>query len=439
MRKKGALGGGTFTEFNKEFPGTYTNMISVPRAMAIGGERGTVTAGVELDWGEDGLITLDSSELQTESMELIGYSFTDEKLAKIRDLAMHSRVIKLYRLNKGGEKAKATIGDLSVAAKYSGVRGNDIKVVIQKDVDDENTFEVLTFVDDILKDTQFVEDGESLKANDYVEFKGKTLEETAGTNLEGGTNGEVTGESYADYLDDIESENFDVITYDGDDEATKLLISSFVKRMNDEEGFKVTGVLHDYDKPNFNGVISIFNKAVEDSHNATFWYAGKTAGADYNESLTNALYDGEAVIDTKLKKREISKAANSGNVVFYADGDDVRVFRDINTFTEFTQTQNKDYSDNRIIRTLNHIAITTAITFNTIYLGKADNDSINRTIFKNNVSEERYRMQNKGAIENFSIDDIDIYKGPEKGDVIINETVDVTGAMETLYQTVRTV
>src|SRR5699024_4979842 len=101
------------------------------------------------------------------------------------------------------------------------------------------------------------------------------------------------------FLDKIEAEDFTTLVYAGEDDITKALFDSFTKRLRDDEGVKITTVLYDYTKADFEGVISVKNNP-----ELVYWVAGQSAGANANESLTNRKYDGEYGINTKFKKRE---------------------------------------------------------------------------------------------------------------------------------------
>ena len=308
---------------------------------------------------------------------------------------------------------------------------------MQKNIDNENEFEIITYLDAIEKDAQVVTAIEELESNSFVDFA-KTgdlgFEETAGTALTGGTDGTVTGESYAEFLDLIERESFNTIAYAGEDEVTKLLFDAFTKRLRDEDGYKITCVLYDYANADFEGVISVKNQP-----ELVYWYAGQTAGANFNKSLTNKIYDGEYEVNTKFKKREFVEFINQGHVAFYQDGDDVRVLKDINTFASFEPYKNRDFSDNRVMRVLDQIANDTAVIFNKFYLGKADNDETGRDLFKNELVSHREDLQQLRAIQNFEYDDIEVFKGKEKGDVGVNEAIEPTGAMEKLYHIVKVI
>lgn len=429
-----ALGGGTFTVPNKILPGAYINFVSVARALGSLGERGIVAMPLEMDWGaENEVITIDAGEFQKEALNILGYSFADEKMKPLREVFKGASMVKLYRINTGGKKATATVGELTITSKYPGTRGNDIKVVVQANIDDESSFDVITYLGSTQVDIQTVGNVGELKPNDFVEFSGTgTLEVTAGVPLTGGENGAATGESYSTFLDKIEAEDFTTLLYAGVDEVTKSLFDSFTKRLRDDEGVKITTVLFDYAKADYEGVISVKN-----NKELVYWVAGQTAGAAVNESLTNKVYDGEYEVKTKFKKREFEQFIQNGEFAFYQDGNDVRVLKDINTFTSFSPEKNQDFSSNRVIRVLDQIANDTARIFSDYYLGKVTNDDTGRELFKNELVNYHEQLLNIRAIENFNEEDIIVLPGAQKQDVIVNEVVQPTDAMEKLYMSVQ--
>lgn len=429
-----ALGGGSFTSANKVLPGAYINFVSKARALGSLGTRGTVALGLELGWGPSEVITIEAEEFQKETLSLLGYSYFDEVMKPLREVFKNAKTLKLYRLNAdGGSNATTTLGTLTITAKYPGTRGNDIKIVVQPSIDNENNNDVITYVGNLKVDEQTVASVEELKSNSFVSFSGTgTLEPTAGKNLAGGTDGTVTGESYVTFLDKVESENFNVVAYAGSDDLTKSLISAFIKRLRDAEGYKVQAVLYDYPGADHEGVISVKNNC-----ELVYWVAGATAGAEINQSLTNRIYTGEYIVNTKYKPSEFEKAIKNGEFAFYQDGDVVRVLTDINTFTSFEPSKNEDFSSNRVIRVLDQIANDVARIFGDYYLGKVSNDSMGRTLFKNELVKYHEQLQNSQAIEEFIADDIEVLQGSGKRDVIINEAVKPTDSMEKLYMSVE--
>lgn len=434
-----ALGGGTYLVQNKILPGAYINFVSQPRAMGTLGERGTVCMALELDWGKSGMMTVEAEEFQTEAQDIFGYDYTHEKMKPLRELFLYAKKALLYRCNSG-EKASAKVGECTVQAKYGGIRGNDIKVVVTKNVDDETAFDVKTYLDLVLQDTQTVKTIEELNENAYVTFQGTgALQANAGINLTGGTNKEVTGNDYADFLEEAEKENFSVLAYAGEDEVTKGLFTAFTKRLRNEEGVKFVTVLFNYTKADFEGVISVTNETEEQKTGLVYWTAGAEAGAEVNESITNKKYNGEYSVKAKYKKSRFVEGLQNGELLYYEDGDDIRVLRDINTFTSFESSKNSDFSSNRVIRVLDAIANDVARIFSQYYLGKQSNNDNGRNLLKAELIQYHEQLEGIEAIEGFEPEDITIMQGTEKQDVVVYERVKPTDAMEKLYMKVEVI
>lgn len=441
-----AAGGGVFTAQNKILPGAYINFVSKARALGSIGERGIAALPFIGSWGkENEVISVTAEDFQKNCLSILGYSCTDDKMLPLREVFKGAREVKLFRLGKG-EKAKAVVGSgddtLTAAAVCGGVRGNDIKIVVEADIDNDSSFIVRTLIGSEFAevDSQTVSSADELVANDFVVFSGTKIAVTAGTNLTGGTDAEVTGNDYSIFLDKIEAENFTTILYAGADEVTKGLFTGFVKRLRDDEGYKVTCVLHDYAKADFEGVISVKNevKAVDgiiDVTGLVYWTAGKTAGAEVNKSLTNVKYDGELSIAASYKKSELKEFIQKGEFVFYGDRGEYKVLKDINSFTSVTADKNGDFSNNQVIRVLDAVANDTARIFDQYYLGKVQNNDLGRNIFKSELINYHNQLEAIQAIENFDSEDITVEKGTQKGDVAVNEYIEPVGAMDKLYMT----
>ena len=429
-----ALGGGTFLVQNKVLPGAYINFVSRPRAMGSLGERGVVCVGMELDWGAEGMAAVEAADFRTDSKMLFGYDYLSDEMKDMRELFLHAKEVKIYRLN-GGEKAAATAGGMTVTAKYAGKRGNDICIAVVENVDEEGFFDVETYLDTELVDSQTAAKIEDLEDNAFVTFSGEgTLAATAGTYLAGGTTAAVTGSGYTAFLDAAEAEDFNVLTYNGEDETTKKLFVNFTKRMREEEGVKFVTVLHDYAEADHEGVISVGT-----AKELVYWTAGATAGAEVNESLTNAVYDGEYDVDAKMKKSAYIKGIENGQFLFYEEEDGLRVLRDINSFTSFEAAKNSDFSSNRVVRVLDSIANDVANIFSRYYLGKQSNNANGRNLLKAEILAYHEELMKIEAIENFTADDITVEKGMEKQDVVVYESVQPVDAMEKLYMKVEVV
>ena len=154
------LGGGTFTSQNKILPGSYINFVSQAKATADVGDRGIVSIALELNWCADNeIMKITKADFEKNTMELFGYPYAADEMADIRDIFLNARILYLYRLNSGGKKAENTMA----AAKYTGTRGNDITIVVRKNVDNDSNYDVKTYLGTYLADTQTVTKASDLK------------------------------------------------------------------------------------------------------------------------------------------------------------------------------------------------------------------------------------------------------------------------------------
>lgn len=431
-----ALGGGTFVTQNKELPGAYINFISAASANAALSERGIATMPLELDWGVDGAIfEVTNGDFQKKSMEIFGYDYTSDKLKGLRDLFLNTKTLYAYKLTSGGKKAANTYAE----ALYTGVRGNALKIVIQKNADDESLFDVKTVLDTVVVDEQTVAKAADLNENKFVKFKaGATLAVTAATPLSGGENGTVNGAAYQAYLDKIESYTYNTMGVVVTDDATKGLFTSFVQRLRDEMGVKFQLVV--YNKAaDYYGVINVKN-AVTDAGwseaSLVYWVTGVSAGCEVNRSNQNKVYNGEFTVNTEYTQNELKKAIKAGEFTLHKVGSDVRVLEDINSMVTTSDTQGDIFKDNQTIRVIDQIANDIAVLFNTKYLGVVPNDAAGRTSLWSDIVKHHQQLNDIRAIENFNDSDISVAQGDTKKSVVVTDAVTVVNAMGKLYMTV---
>ncbi|HBF2808528.1 TPA: phage tail sheath family protein [Clostridioides difficile] len=432
-----ALGGGTFVTQNKILPGSYINFISAKRATSSLSDRGIVAMGLELDWGiDEEVFQVTSDDFEKYSVKYFGYDYTHEKLKGLRDLFKNIRLGYFYKLNKG-VKASCTIA----TAKYSGIRGNDLKVTVTTNIDDNAKFDVVTLLDNKKVDTQIAKVITDLQDNDYVIWKkDATLEASAGLVFTGGTNGEaVTGAEYQAFLDKIESYSFNALGCLATTTEIKSLFVEFTKRMRDKAGAKFQTVLYKKSDADYEGVVSVENKVKDTGlleSSLIYWTTGAIAGCDINKSNTNKKYAGEFDVDVNYTQIQLEEALKTGKFIFHKVGDEVHVLEDINTFVSFTDDKNDDFSSNQSIRVLDQIANDIATLFNEKYLGKVPNDKAGRISFWNDVVKHHKELENIRAIEDFKTDDVSVELGNDKKTVIVSDAVKVINAMSKLYMTV---
>ena len=169
-----ALGGGNWLTQNKVMPGTYVNFTSLAKASATLSNRGYAAAPFVLSWGPEGeVFAVTSGEFQKNSKVIFGYAYDHPKMLPLREIFLHATTVYCYRLGTGAVKASCEFA----TAKYGGVRGNDLSIVIAPNVDNESLWNVSTHLDGIQVDMQTVAKAADLVANDYVVFtSGATLE-----------------------------------------------------------------------------------------------------------------------------------------------------------------------------------------------------------------------------------------------------------------------
>lgn len=428
-----ALGGGKFISQNKKLPGTYINFASVQSASSSVGERGVAAMALETDWGNDGeIIEVTSENFVKNSSKIFGYEYTNEKLKGLRDLFKNIKKAYFYRLNSGNKASN----DLATA-RCSGTRGNDLKIVIQSNIDNEDLFDVFTLLDTKEVDKQTVEKASELQDNDYVIFKKDiTLEVTASTPLTGGTNAEnVTGEAHQNFLNKLESYQVNALGCVATDKTTTNLYVQYIKRLRDEQGIKLQAVLFN-NAANYEGIVNVKNTTVEDNSALVYWVTGVIAGCEINKSNTNKTYDGEYTVNADYTQAELETSIDNGEFTLHKVGNEIRVLVDINSLVDTTSEKGEEFKSNQTIRVLDQIASDTASVFNSKYLGKIANNEAGRTSLWTDIVKLFRDYQTIQAIENFSDEDISVEIGNDKKSISVATHVQVISTMEKLYMTV---
>ncbi len=442
-----AMGGGTFTVQNKVLPGAYINFVSTGSTAAMGA-RGVAALPLELSWGPESQVwSMEAGDFSGQALAVLGYDPTAPELLLVREAMKRAKKLLLYRVNSGGVKASATVGGLTVTAKYGGTRGNALWAAVLPNADDGNQMDVATYLEETEVDRQTVAKAggaAKLTANDYVIFDSPaTLTAAAAANLTGGTDGEVTGGAYAAWLKALEVEQFQVLGYPGTDSAVKALVAAFVKRLREDEGKKVTGVLYQYPGADHMGVISVKNGVVladgttVTGDQAVAWVTGASTAAEVSQSLTNTAYDGAVDVNVKYTKSQYEAAIQAGEFVFYADGNKARVLADLNTLTTFGAGVSKDWTSNRVVRVMDGWANDVAGIFGAQYLGAQTNNDTGRGLFLADLVALGKEYERVGAVHDFLPEDITVRQGSGKRDVAVDCALKPNDSMEKLYMTVN--
>lgn len=430
-----ALGGGTFVTQNKVLPGSYINFVSLARANAVLSDRGICTMPLELDWGPEGeVFTVTNEEFQKNSMKIFGYPADHEKLKGLADLFLNARTLHTYRLNGGGTKA----GNIFATALYGGERGNDLKIVIQENVDDSSRYDVHTYLGTALVDSQTAAETSELTDNGYVSFKpDAALTVTASTPLTGGTNGTADGEAHQKYLDKIESYSFNTMGATVREESVKKLYAAFNRRLRDEMGVKFQTVLYDM-AADYMGVISVKNRVTDEGcpeSSLVYWVTGAECGCAVNKTVQNRKYDGSFTIDTGYTQGQLEQCIRNGEFVLHRVNSDIRVLEDINSMVTVSDDCGEEFKDNQTIRVIDQLGNDDAVLFNTKYMGAVPNKASGRTSLWSDLKKLRENLQTAGAIENFADSDLTVERGESKKSVIVTSAIEAVNMMEKMYMT----
>ncbi len=432
------MAGGTWVSQNKVRPGVYINFIGEAKPLGAIGEKGVVAMALPLSWGASKqIVAIQAGEALVGKL---GYDAVAPQVLLIREALKRAKTLLLYRLNEG-TRAEANQGTISFKARYAGVRGNDIKIVIQTNIDDNAKFDVTTLVSGEVVDVQIVADLASLIDNEWVVFEGTgSLAATAGLSLSGGTDGNVTNQSYSDFLSALEVYDFNAVALVSNENSLKAIYSAFIKRLREEEGRKVQAVLADYATADHEGIISVKNGVVLsdgtqlDAVQAVAWVAGATAGAEMSESLTYQPYDDAVDVDVRYSHMEIESALKGGNFLFVQNRGRAIVELDINTFRDYSPTKGRAFSKNRVIRVMDGIANDFKTIFENFYIGKVDNNIDGRSLLQAECVSYLTLLLNEGMIQNFnSQTDLQVLPGTESDSVYVELYVQPVDSIEKVY------
>lgn len=442
------MAGGTWTTQNKVRPGVYIRF-TTNRALGLTvGDRGTVTICEPMSWGPVGeVMTVANGDDMT---HYTGYDITNEKNRFLREIFRGTNrtspptTLYLYRPTAtSSAKATVTTGTLTATAKYPGVRGNDITIVVTEDVDNEGSFFVSTVVDGEIQDQQSAETVADLVPNDWVDWSGTgALTATVGAPLTSGADGTVAASAYSDYLEAIEPYKFDVIIYDGSDSTVQDSMVGFVNRLADENGQYTQLVAANLTAPDSRFVINVMSGVtLADGteltpQQVTWWAGGATAGAQFNESLTYATYPTAVAVSPLLTNNQIISALQSGQFILVADFDEVHVEQDIDSLTTYTTDIGVVYKKNRIIRLCNTIANDIYRQFSQNYIGVVNNNDAGRARFKAAIVGYLYQIQDAEGIQNFDPEDVEVLPGIDIDAIVVNVAFYAVDAVEKVYMSV---
>lgn len=443
------VAGGTWTNQNKVRPGVYIRFRTGTNLGLTVGERGVVAICEPLSWGPVGqVMTVESGANMT---PFTGYDITNPKNRFLNEIFKGTNrtaapvLVYLYRPTAASSAAaKVTTGALTATAKYPGVRGNDITIVITEDVDNEDSFFVSTVVDGEIQDQQTAKTADELTANDWVDFSGTgALTATVGAPLVDGADGTVAASAYSSFLEAIEPYDFDILIYDGTDATVQDAMVAFVKRLADENGVYSQLVAANLTNPDSRFVINVCSGVTLSdgteltAEQATWWVGGASAGARYNQSLTYATYPNAVAATPVMTNNQIISALNAGKLILAAEDGKVRVEQDINSLVTYTTDIGKVYRKNRVIRLCNTIANDIYQQFSDNFIGVVNNNEAGRSRFQAVIVGYLLDIQANEGIQNFDAEDVEVLAGDDIDAILVNVAIQAVDSVEKIYMTIE--
>ena len=246
-------------------------------------------------------------------------------------------------------------------------------------------------------------------------------------------------------LDALKTENFNVLCYPYDDAdvTAKSAIQTWVEDMRDDEGIKIQAVLANYDADseaiiNVTQGVKLADGTELTAAQCTAWVAGVTAGARINQSNTGRKYEGAVDIVPRMTKTEMETAVENGEFIFKVDSaQNVTAVYDINSLTTITPEKGKQFTKNRVIRTLDGINNDIIEIFESNYVGKVNNNADGRSLLRATLIEYFNELQRLNAIQNFTAEDVTVSPGNDSDAVVIDCYIQPVDSVEKIYITVN--
>ena len=220
-------------------------------------------------------------------------------------------------------------------------------------------------------------------------------------------------------------------------------IANWVKAMQEEEGKNITAVLTNYVADSQYVINNVQGVTLSDGSTLTAaetgaWIGGVTAGAKITESNTARKFVGAIDVTPRMTKTEMETAIKAGKLILTVDkSQNVTVVADVNSPTSTTQTLGDIMKQNRSVRTACGIREDIGTVWDSNIKGKYNNNEEGRSIFKSALVEYFADLERRGAIQNFSADDITVEAGTAINAVVVTVAVQLVGSMEIAYITVN--
>lgn len=328
--------------------------------------------------------------------------------------------------------------DAEAKAEYQSAQAEEFESKIP------SRFIITTYLGGVEVDVQKNKTLENLRDNNFVVWdRTKPLQENGGILFSGGTNSEVTTESYSEALNKFESQIFNILACPSDEEDIRQMFINFTIDSRDSGNYFQVVTPRTDKTVNSEAVIQVENHAVNAKHpysDLVYWVAGQEAGCAINESVANIEYDGCYEIDLNNTQRQLENNVLDGYFMFHqARGIDrqqyCKTLLDINTLTEYSENQDSCWSNNTTIRVADEACNYIAALFNNNYFGRVKNNEAGREQFQNDLIQYFQSLETQGAIDAFDSESIEVVPAEDPRAIIVVAAFTPMNALEQMYMT----
>jgi zona occludens toxin (predicted ATPase) len=139
-----------------------------------------------------------------------------------------------------------------------------------------------------------------------------------------------------------------------------------------------------------------------------------------------------------MTKTEMEAAVTAGEFIFKVDtAQNVTAVYDINSLTTITVDKGKQFTKNRVIRTIDGINNDITEIFESNYVGKTNNNADGRSLLRATLIEYFNELLRLSAIQNFVSEDVTVIAGTDSDAVVINCYIQPVDSIEKIYITVN--
>lgn len=412
-------------------PGATVEVVAGSRPAELS-VTGVVAMALPLSWG-DKVTTIHKGD---STLFSLGYRLGDPNIKLPTEVLKSAQKLILYRLDAEGTKATGVLAeDVSATAVYAGTRGNDISVVVTENGD---RWLVKTYLGTTEVDSQLIS-GASDFVPAYVALEGEGSLAAATVKLEGGSNG-TPEETYDGFFAECEKHQYNVIC--STEAARAAAVVAFVDEQHTKKNY-VQGVVTGMKPNNKNIYVNSSVGGVTTAYDLTpaeacATLAGLVAKVGATGSLTH--YNGiPGWIDVQprlTREQQIAKVQD-GETLFVMLHSTPAVLYDINSLTQYTDDNPKDFGKGLVMRTLNQYQSDVQILLDTRCVGKIRNSETGRAEIKSRINDLTVQQYlNPGYIEGFTADDISVLPGTERDEVVVTVGILVADTADKIYVTV---